>query len=132
MSAPHFLELLLKSSAEPVVLRNAGTDAVIATKVEGAFDSASRRRGLLGRSGLDDDEVLIIAPCNAVHTFFMKFAIDVVFARRDGKVLKLCRAVRPGRIALSPAAFATLEFAAGAIDRAQLKTGDRLILATQP
>ena len=125
---PHFLELLLKKTPPPVVLRNERTGEVIASRVEGAFDSVSRRRGLLGRTGMGDDEVLVIAPCNAIHTFFMKFAIDVIFARRDGEVVKVCPNVVPGRIALAPTSFATLEFASGTAERAGVIRGDRLVL----
>ena len=38
---------------------------------------------------------MIIAPSNAIHTFFMKFPIDVVFVGRDGRVRKISEAVRP-------------------------------------
>ena len=49
----------------------------------------TRFRGLLGRTGLDSDEGLLIVPCNSVHTLGMKFAIGVVFLTRDGKVCHL-------------------------------------------
>jgi uncharacterized membrane protein (UPF0127 family) len=127
----HFLQPLLDSPDESFVLRNARTNQLVVGRVEPAFDSRSRRRGLLGRSGMSMDEVLIIAPGNAIHTFSMGFAIDVVFVNRAGKVLKLCREVRPGRIAVSWRAFATLEFAAGVIDRAGILRGDRLCLEMQ-
>jgi hypothetical protein len=58
----------------------------------------------------------------------MRFTIDVVFASRDGQVLKLCPNVRPWRVAMAIRGFAALEFAAGAIDRAGLRPGDRLLL----
>ena len=39
---------------------------------------------------------MILAPCNGIHTFFMRFAIDVVFVDRQGRVLKVCRGLKPG------------------------------------
>ena len=48
----------------------------------------TRRKGLLGRSGLADDEGLWI-PTSSIHMFGMRFAIDVVYADREGRVLKL-------------------------------------------
>jgi uncharacterized membrane protein (UPF0127 family) len=125
---PHFLEPLLKRHPPPLVLcidRPAGAIA-FATTVEAAVDSASRRRGLLGRDSLSPEAALVIAPSNGVHTFFMKFAIDVVFVARDGRVLKIARAVKPWRASLALRAFAVVELAAGAADRAALQVGDRL------
>jgi uncharacterized membrane protein (UPF0127 family) len=95
--------------------------------VTAAVDSASRRQGLLGRSGLDD-EALIIAPCSAVHTFFMRFAIDVVFVDKQGRVTRVVHAVRPWRITGSLRGFATIELAAGAALRASTAPGHQLSL----
>ena len=64
----------------------------------------TRNRGLLGRSSLAAGYALILAPCSSIHTFFMQFAIDVVFVDRDGLVLRARPAVRPWRIAGSPSA----------------------------
>jgi uncharacterized membrane protein (UPF0127 family) len=128
MPRPHFLEPLLKTPAPPQILcidRPAGA-TTLATTVEAAVDSASRRRGLLGRESLAPDAALVIAPTNGIHTFFMKFAIDVVFVARDGRVVKIARAVRPWRASLALRAFAVVELAAGAADRAALQVGDRL------
>ncbi len=75
---------------------------------------------------MDDDEALIIAPCNAVHTFRMQFDIDVIYAARDGRVVKLRERLKPSRVSGSVAAFATIEMAAGSIGRSGLKIGDQL------
>jgi uncharacterized membrane protein (UPF0127 family) len=96
--------------------------------LESAFDSASRKRGLLGRDGLPPAHALVIAPCSGVHTFRMRFPIDVIYAARDGRVVKLRPDLRPGRISLAVSAFATIEMAAGAIARTGLRVGDRLIV----
>lgn len=125
-SRGHFLEPLLKAGATGHALRIDRTGRVVARHLEVAADSKTRTRGLLGRTGLDEDTTLIIAPCNAVHTFFMRFTIDVVFADRQGRVLKLCRCLPPWRIGFAIHAFAALELAAGSIDRAGIVTGDRL------
>jgi uncharacterized membrane protein (UPF0127 family) len=58
--------------------------------------------------------VLAIAPTSAVHTFGMRFAIDVLFVNRGGRVIKRALGLKPGRIAATLTAFAVLEFAAGA------------------
>jgi uncharacterized membrane protein (UPF0127 family) len=97
-------------------------------ELESAFDSASRKRGLLGRDGLAPAHALIIAPCNGVHTFRMRFPIGVIYARRDGRIVKLRTDLRPGRISLALAAFATIEMAAGTIARTGLRVGDQLVV----
>jgi hypothetical protein len=74
---PSFLNPLLRNPGIPHVLVNARTGAMIARQLLTAFDSASRRKGLLGRESLAEGTALIIAPSNAVHTFFMRFPIDV-------------------------------------------------------
>ena len=121
----HFLRALLKNHDEFVL--DAG-DRPIATAVETAFDSASRKRGLLGRDGLPDGAAMIIAPCSAVHTFGMRFAIDVIFAGADGRVLKVRPSLAPARMAGALGAFATIEMAAGAVERTGLKVGDVLVV----
>ena len=128
-SGPHFLSSLLEADSSLYVLEDLRTGRVVASALEVAFDSEVRRRGLLGRTGLAPDAVLIIAPCNGVHTFFMQFAIDVAFVGRDGTVLKLYRDLNPWRMAFALRAFAALEFGAGAIERAGIAAGDRLTVS---
>ena len=111
---------------------NERTGLPIATAVEKAVTRASRRRGLLGRSGLDPAAALILEPCAAVHTAFMRFAIDVVFLDRDGHALKIVREVQPWRIALAGRAHAVVEMAGGSLARHDLAIGDRLCLAPAP
>jgi hypothetical protein len=117
---------LLRSGAVDTVLRNERTGGIVASTIEMAVDSKTRRRGLLGRTSLSEGTVLIIAPCNGVHTFFMRFTIDVVFASRDGRIVKICRHLRPWRIGAALRAFAALEFANGAAEHAGIAIGDRL------
>jgi uncharacterized membrane protein (UPF0127 family) len=124
----HFLEPLLKRSADKLTLCVEGRDVPLATTVETAFNSVSRKKGLLGRDGLAEDTALVIAPCSAVHTFAMRFPIDVIFARRDGRVVKVRSAMRASRISAAIGAFAVVEMAAGSIDRADVRVGSRLIV----
>lgn len=126
--ASHFLAPLVKNPGSALTLRVHGRDLPLATRLEGAFDSASRNRGLLGRSELAPGTALVIAPSNSVHTFFMKFPIDLVYARRDGRVVKVRRGVKPWRISFAASAFAVIELAAGTVDRIPLRAGDQLDL----
>ena len=122
-----FLSPLLRDESTPHVLENARTGAIVADRLLTAFDSASRRQGLLGRDSLPDGNALIIAPSNAVHTFFMRFPIDIAFVRRDGRVLKVKSAVGPRRLSAAFRGFAVVELAAGALARSGTISGDMLI-----
>ena len=122
-----FIQPLLKNPQGHWTLIDADTGTRLAGRVVAAVDSASRRRGLLGRTTMDD-EALVIAPCNAVHTFFMKFAIDVLFVDKSGKIVKLAPAVRPWRLAGALRGFATIEMAAGTAERTATRPGHRLEL----
>ena len=131
MSRPHFLQPLLRRNADRLVLRNRRTGLAVASVVETAFDSADRRRGLLGRDALAEGHALVIAPTNLVHTFAMRFAIDIIFAARDGRVLKVRKAVPPRRIAGSLRAFAVVELAAGQIEQSDTRAGDSIEVARE-
>ena len=128
MSGAHFLAPFLKREAPKPILAIDPSSSPLATTVELALDSAARKRGLLGRDGLAPGHALVIAPCNGVHTFGMRFAIDVIFAARDGRVVKIAHAVPARRIAFALGAFAAIEMAAGEADRAGLRVGDRLTI----
>jgi uncharacterized protein len=128
MAKPHLFQPLLKKHARPHRLVNRTRDLVIARHIEAAFDSAARRRGLLGRQTLPGDTVLAIAPSNAVHTFGMQFPIDILFVNRDGQVVKRVVSLPARRISAALRAFAVLEFAADHPGVASTQVGDQLIL----
>jgi uncharacterized membrane protein (UPF0127 family) len=123
---PSFLSPLLRGDAAPYRLENVRTGTVVAERLLTAFDSPTRRKGLLGRDSLPEGTALIIAPCNAVHTFFMRFAIDVAFVTREGRVLKVRAAVRPWRMTAALRAFAVVELPAGALALTNTVAGDIL------
>jgi len=109
------------------MLVNERTGTPIATAVEHAVTRAARRRGLLGRDGLAPRSAIVLEPCTAVHTAFMRFAIDVVFMDRNGYAVKIVRDVRPWRIAVAAGAHAVVEMAAGSLGPEDLLVGDRLV-----
>jgi uncharacterized membrane protein (UPF0127 family) len=113
-----------------IALVNQRTGAPIATAVERAVTRTSRRRGLLGRDGLGASCALMLEPCAAVHTAFMRFAIDVVFLDREGYAVKIVRNLLPWRIAGAARARVVVEMAAGSLEHLDLSVGDRLFLST--
>jgi uncharacterized membrane protein (UPF0127 family) len=70
----------------------------LARRVEWAGTSAQRKRGLLGREALASDEGIYLVPCKGIHTFGMKFAIDVAFLAGDGRVVAVHHSLKPNRI----------------------------------
>ncbi len=123
-----FLTPLLKGTPEGLVLRNQRTGAVVASQLLPAFDSETRRTGLLKHTGLPEGAAMFIAPTNAIHTFFMKFAIDVAFVAKDGRVVKIRAAMPAWRMAGAWGGYAVIEMAAGSFERADVVIGDNLIV----
>jgi len=123
-----FLTPLVKGLPDTLVLRNQRTGAVVASQLLPAFDSETRRTGLLKHTGLPDGAAMFIAPTNAIHTFFMKFAIDVAFVAKDGRIVKIRPAMPAWRMAAAWGGFAVIEMAAGSFERAGTVPGDRLVV----
>ena len=99
---------------------------LLADRADIADTSAKRRTGLLKHSKLDPGEGLWIAPCEGVHTFGMKFTIDVVFLNKKRKILKIRPNMVRRRISLSLLAHSVLELPAGRLAETQTQAGDQL------
>jgi len=118
----------LTGASPDAAIVNQRTGRVIASAVELALTSETRRKGLLGRDSLDPSVAMIIAPCSAVHTFFMRFPIDVVFIDRQGRVLKISPDVQPWRMSAAFKAHAVVELNGGSARRGDVQIGDQLAL----
>ena len=84
------------------------------------FEAATRRSRLIGLSlidGLRPDQALLILRCRSVHTFWMRFPIDITFLGKSGEVVRLVAAARPRRLFGAAGARAVLETAAGQAER---------------
>ena len=89
----------------------------------------TRLFGLLGSRKLDPDAGLLIQPCSGVHTFGMKFAIDIVALDREYRVVGVWSDIGPWRIrGLSRRTRRVLELPSGQIERAMISVGDELAL----
>jgi uncharacterized protein len=89
----------------------------------------TRMKGLLGRDGLEQGEGLLLRPASSIHTWFMRFPIDVVFLDRELVVVGIADGVEPWRAAGRRGAKAALELPAGEAARRGLSVGDQLTLA---
>ena len=96
---------------------NLRTHKELATEVKVADTLFTRMKGLLGRKELPFGEALWIKPCFSVHTFFMKFAIDVIFLNKTNQVIAAVSNLTPNRVPrLCPQSFSVLELPTGTID----------------
>jgi uncharacterized membrane protein (UPF0127 family) len=98
----------------------------LAASVEVAASGATRAKGLLGRKGLAPGTGMWIVPCEAVHTFGMQFAIDLVYLDRKHRVRKVRSNVGPWRLSGCLTAHSVIELAAGAARQALTERGDLL------
>jgi uncharacterized protein len=107
-------------------VRNRDRGTVLADAADVADTSAKRRTGLLKHTSLEPGEGLWIAPCEAVHSFGMKFAIDLVYLDRKKKVRKIRKEMVPRRLSACLTAHSVLELPVGAIEASRTEPGDQL------
>lgn len=87
----------------------------------------ARLKGLLGKKSLKAGEGLVLTPCNAIHTCFMRFAIDVVFINAYGRVLKVDEDLAPFRFSAQvKGAARVVELPAGTLRQSGTEVGDIL------
>jgi uncharacterized membrane protein (UPF0127 family) len=105
---------------------NLTRQTVLATSMEVANTDSKRRKGLLGREALSPGGGLWLCPCEAVHTFWMRFPIDLVYLDRKNRIRKLTCGVRPWRLSACLSAHSVLELPSGTIRATQTQPGDIL------
>lgn len=108
-------------------LHNKTQSLVLAENVENAKSFFPRLKGLLGRNALALQSTLWLEPCDSIHTFFMRFAIDAIFVDDQLVVRRVVRNLKPWRL-VPPVAGAqsVFELAAGVASQARVKEGDQL------
>jgi uncharacterized protein len=111
-----------------ILVRNQTRETVLADSADVADTSAKRRNGLLKHTGLAAGQGLWIVPCESVHTFFMKFPIDLVYMDKSRKVRKVRHAVPAWRLSACLMAHSVLELPAGTVERTQTRPGDQLVI----
>jgi uncharacterized membrane protein (UPF0127 family) len=109
-----------------IKVRNVTRQTVLAQAADVADTSAKRRTGLLKHDRLATGEGLWIVPCESVHTFFMKFPIDLVYLDKRKKVRKVRHAVPAWRMSACLLAHSVLELPAGTAAATATAKGDEL------
>ena len=109
-------------------IRNLTKGTQLADRAGIADNSAARQKGLLKHTSLAEGEGLWIVPCEAIHTFLMKFPIDVLFINKKRVVTKIRPNIVKNRIAFSIRAHSTIELPVGMIEKSRTAAGDQLEL----
>jgi uncharacterized membrane protein (UPF0127 family) len=109
-----------------VRIRNVTRGTVLAERAGVADTSKKRRTGLLKHDGLGPGEGLWIVPCEAVHTFGMRFAIDVLYLNRKRRVVKVRPDMGRWRMSACLRAHSVLELPAGTAGQTDTHIGDQL------
>ena len=110
-------------------IRNERDGSVVADRVEVARSLVQRLIGLMGRRDFSGGTALVIPSCSQVHTFFVRFPIDVVFLDAKSRILCVESDVRPyGITRYCKGAVSAVELPAGTADRCGLRTGDILAI----
>ena len=116
-----------------MICRNLTKGNIVASRLELAKTAATRRKGLLGRTGLPPGGGLLLVPCNGVHTVRMKFAIDIVFLDKKTRVVRVYPNVEPGALSRHcVSARSCLELPAGTVAARRIEVGDQLRVITVP
>ncbi|MFH1538512.1 MAG: DUF192 domain-containing protein, partial [bacterium] len=101
----------------------------IATRAELADRFWSRLRGLMFRNSFGDADAVILDRCRSIHTFFVKFSIDVVCLDYSDEITGLFESLRPGKIFMPRNQTSTIvELPPGTIKIFSIEPGDSLIL----
>jgi uncharacterized membrane protein (UPF0127 family) len=88
-----------------------------------------RTAGLLRLPPLDKGQGLLINKCNSIHTFGMKYSLDVVYFNHHLDVVKIVENIKPKRMSFGFGAKHTLELLTGEINRLGIKKGMSLIFS---
>jgi len=116
-----------------LVARNASVNTVLADRVDVAASHAERAVGLLSRSSLAPGEALWIVPSRGVHTWGMRFSIDVLALDEAGNVVDCVSNLRPWRVRLPRKGTAgVLELPAGTLEASRTSLGHRVVLEMVP
>lgn len=108
-------------------LVNLNTHETLIPHLEVAADLVSRNRGLLGRDNLALDQALWIWKCRWVHTFGMRFPIDLIFVNKKLEVKKTVSRMKPGRLGMPVfTAWSVIELRAGFLEQFPVNLGDKL------
>lgn len=106
---------------------NTTRNEIIAHNLECAETLLRRMIGLLGRASFEKGSGLLIRPCKGIHTFGMKFGIDVLFLDKTNKVVAIFEKFPPSRLTrIFGKAVTVIELPAGTVEITSTQIGDKI------
>ena len=115
-----------------MLITNTTRGTTLATGAREARGFVARGRGLMMTRELGEGEGLVIEPCNSIHMFFMRYALDVLFLNGEGQVLHMYEKIRPWRVGrVVRGARMAVELPAGSIRRTGTEVGDMVSLSRE-
>jgi uncharacterized membrane protein (UPF0127 family) len=120
---------------DSVVLRllHPASGTVLARRLERPRTFVGRGLGLMFRRSLPPETAMWIVPCNGIHTFFMRFSIDVVFLDRRERVVRVYLSLRRWRLVpLVLGSHSVIELPGGTLGSLTLSKGDQLAIESAP
>lgn len=109
-------------------LINQTKNTIISEDVAVAHTLLTRTKGLLGRNQMRQGEALVITACNSIHTFFMRFPIDVLFVDKKDTIVLSAPGIRPFRLKAALTSSYVIELPTGTIARTRCSAGDKITL----
>ena len=106
-----------------------GSDFLLSGNIRTADSFIRKLFGLVFSAPLKEGEGLIIDNCSSVHTFWMRYPIDILFLDSDNRIIRFFEDLKPFRVTpFIRGASKTVELKSGSVRACSLKTGDRLKL----
>jgi uncharacterized membrane protein (UPF0127 family) len=106
---------------------NLTTHKELACNLVKAANIFARIKGLLGRGSMPPGEALLLKPCNGIHTFGMRFAIDAIFLDRENRVVGVTKDIQPNHLTrLYFKAASVLELPAGTVETTSTTIGNEV------
>ncbi len=109
---------------------NKTKNTILAEEVMVADTPFSRMKGLLGNKEFSKGKAVLIRPCNSIHTFFMRFPIDVLFVDRGNRIIKAISTIKPFRLTpIYLKANFTVELPSGTIQATSTQENDEILIS---
>lgn len=103
-------------------------DKLVIEEVEDASTFFRRFMGLMFRDSMADNHGLLLTPCDEIHTFGMRYAIDTVILDKHNRVIYIDADIAPNKVRKRiKGAKSILELNAGIAESKGIKVGDILI-----
>jgi uncharacterized protein len=112
-------------------LYHADTNQILVQRALLTSNPLERMRGLLGRQQLASDEALLIKPCSSVHTFFMRYPIDLIYLDKHWQVTKIVKNLNPWQMSWCYGAKMVIETLSGFVNESEINYGNKIKWITE-